>query len=57
VPVRPNTWFAIELQATTPVPEWEGQPVHMGLEEDAYLDGTGGRHWVLDRQTWFHLVR
>lgn len=57
VPLRPNTWFAVELQATTAVPEWDGQLVRMGLEEDAYLDGTGARHWVLDRQTRFHLVR
>ncbi len=57
VPVRPNTWFAIELQAATPVPEWGGQRIRVGLEEDAYLDGTGARHWVLDRQTRFHLVR
>lgn len=57
VPLRPNTWFAVELQATSPVPEWDGQLVRMGLEEDAYLDSTGTRHWVLDRQTRFHLVR
>ena len=57
VPLRPNTWFSIELQATTPVPEWGGQPVRMGLEEDAYLDGDGNRRWVLARQERFHLVR
>lgn len=57
VPLRPNTWFSIELQATTPVPEWNGQPVRMALEEEAYLDGTGKRHWVLRRQEAFHLVR
>jgi hypothetical protein len=57
VPLRPNTWFAVELQAATPVPEWDGQPVGMALEEDAFLDGSGARHWVLDRQTRFHLVK
>jgi hypothetical protein len=57
VPVRASTWFSIELQATSPVPEWDGQPVRMALEEEAHLDGEGRRHWVLRRQEAFHLVR
>ncbi|HEX8208808.1 MAG TPA: M24 family metallopeptidase [Longimicrobium sp.] len=57
VPLRPNSWFSIELQATTPVPEWNGQPVRMGLEEEARLDEGGARHWVLRRQERFHLVK
>jgi len=57
VPLRPNTWFSIELQATTPVPEWGGQPVRMAQEEEAYLDAEGRRHWVLRRQENLHLVR
>ncbi|WP_329683650.1 M24 family metallopeptidase [Longimicrobium sp.] len=57
VPLRPSTWFSIELQATTPVPEWDGQPVRMALEEDAWLDTDGTRRWVLARQERFHLVR
>ena len=35
VPVRAGVWYSIELQATTPVPEWNGQPVRMALEEEA----------------------
>jgi hypothetical protein len=57
VRLRPDTWFSIELQATTPVPEWDGQPVRMALEEEAFLDGNGRRSWVLRRQEHFHLVR
>ena len=57
VPVRPNTWFSIELQATTPVPDWDGQAVRMAQEEEAYLDGSGLPRWVLRRQERFHLVR
>ena len=56
VPLLPNTWFSIELQATTAVPEWGGQRVRMAQEEEAYLDGSGARHWVLRRQERFHLV-
>ncbi|HEV2131317.1 MAG TPA: M24 family metallopeptidase [Longimicrobiaceae bacterium] len=57
VPLRPNTWFSTELQVTTPVPEWGGQPVRMAQEEEARIDAEGRRHWVLGRQTEFHLVR
>lgn len=57
VPVRPNTWFSIELQATTPVPEWDGQPVRMALEEEALIDSSGERRWMLRRQEALHLVR
>lgn len=57
VALRPNTWFSIELQATTPVPEWDGQQVRMAQEEDALIDARGERRWVLRRQTDLHLVR
>ena len=57
VPLRPNTWFSIELQVTSPVPEWGGQAVRMALEEDARLDEGGARHWILRRQEELHLVR
>ena len=35
VPVLANMWFSTELQVTTPVPEWDGQPVRMMMEEEA----------------------
>lgn len=57
VPIRPNTWYSTELQTTTPVPEWGGQPARMALEEEAYIDARGDRHWVLGRQERFHLIR
>ncbi len=57
VPLLPNTWFSIELQATTPVPEWGNQPVRSAQEEDAELGADGTMHWVLRRQTDFHVVR
>jgi hypothetical protein len=57
VPLRPNTWFSTELQVTTPVPEWDGQPVRSAQEEEAYIDADGNRHWMLRRQEEFHLVR
>jgi len=57
VPVRPNTWFSSELQVTSKVPEWNGQPVRMAQEEEIWLDAAGARHWTLARQERFHLVR
>jgi len=53
----PSTWFSIELQATTSVPEWGGQPLRSAQEEDALLDEDGRMSWVLERQTRYHLVR
>jgi Xaa-Pro aminopeptidase len=57
VTVLPDTWFSIELQATTPVPEWDDQPVRMALEEDAAVGRDGAIRWVLRRQTDFHVIR
>lgn len=57
VALIPGTWFSIELSAKTPVPEWDGQPLQVGLEEDAVLDAQGKMSWVLQRQTEYHLVR
>jgi Xaa-Pro aminopeptidase len=57
VPLLPATWFSIELQATTPVPEWGGQPVRSAQEEDAELGADGTMRWILRRQTAFHVVK
>jgi hypothetical protein len=53
----PSTWFSIELQATSPVPEWGNQRVRSAQEEDAVLGEQGRAGWVLERQTRYHLVR
>jgi hypothetical protein len=55
--IRLSTWFSIELQATSPIPEWKGQRLACRQEEDAALDESGARHWVYRRQERFHLVR
>lgn len=54
--VRPNTWFSIELQATSAIPEWNGRRLSCRQEEDIYLDDKGLRHWTFARQRDFHLV-
>jgi len=55
--VRPSSWFSIELQATTPVPEWGNQRVRMGQEEDVIVGADGAVRWAWQRQTRLHLVR
>lgn len=57
VPILPNTWFSIELSAQTEIPEWSGQPLWVGQEEDAFIDAEGKINWVLARQTQYHLVK
>lgn len=52
----PNVWHSIELQTTTPIPEWDGKPASCRQEEEAYLAEDGSRHWVYRRQSRFHLV-
>ena len=56
-PVIPRMWYSIELQATTPVPEWNGQRVRSAQEEDVIIDAQGRVRWAFGRQTQFWLVR
>ncbi len=55
--VIPGMWFSSELQTTTPVPEWGGQPVSVAQEEDFILDANGKPRWAYKRQSEYHLVR
>jgi Xaa-Pro aminopeptidase len=57
VALLPSTWFSIELEATSPVPEWNGQRVRSAQEEDAVVGEDGTVSWVLERQSRYHLVR
>ena len=57
LPLLPSMWHSIELQATTPVPEWSNQPVRMAQEEEAEMTAGGAMRWVLRRQSALHLVR
>ena len=55
--VIPSMWFSIELQATTPVPEWGGQPVRMAQEEDMIVGADGKVRWALKRQDKLFLIK
>jgi Xaa-Pro aminopeptidase len=54
--VVPSMWFSVELQATTPVPEWAGQPVQIAQEEDMIVGADGKTRWALKRQDRLFLV-
>ena len=55
--VIPSMWYSIELQATTPVPEWGGQAVRMAQEEDVIIGADGKVRWALKRQDRLFLVK
>jgi hypothetical protein len=55
--VIPSMWYSIELQASTPVPEWGGAIVRMPQEEDAIVGADGKVRWALRRQDRLFLVR
>lgn len=57
VVLLPDTWHAIELSVSTPVAEWDGQVLWVGMEEEAAIDQAGKISWVLPRQTEYHVVR
>jgi len=55
--IIPSMWFSSELQTTTPVPEWGGQPVRMAQEEDLFVGADGKTRWAYKRQTELHLIK
>jgi Xaa-Pro aminopeptidase len=54
--VVPSMWFSVELQATTPVPEWDNQPVQIAQEEDMIIGADGKTRWALKRQDKLFVV-
>ena len=55
-PFREGSYTAIELNTSTPIPEWGGQKVTIMMEDDAYLTSEGMK-WFRPRQTAFYLIR
>ena len=53
---REGSYTSIELNTSTPVPEWNGQKVTIMMEDDAYLTKDGMK-WFRPRQTAFYLIR
>ena len=55
-PFREGSYTSIELNTSTPVPEWGGQKVTIMMEDDAYLTKDGMK-WFRPRQTAFYVIR
>ena len=55
-PFREGSYTSIELNTTTPVPEWGGQKVTIMMEDDAYLTKDGMK-FFRPRQTSFYVIR
>jgi hypothetical protein len=55
-PLRLGSYISIELNTTTPVPEWGGQGVAVMMEDDAVLTDTGWRFFRPRQEAWY-LVR
>ena len=53
---REGSYTSIELNTSTPVPEWGGQKVTIMMEDDAYLTKDGMK-WFRPRQTAFYLIK
>jgi Xaa-Pro aminopeptidase len=52
----PNSAFTAEMSVDYPVPEWDGQPLRLGIEQDVVFTPKGVV-FLDGRQTKFHLVR
>lgn len=55
-PLNYNTVYAIEFSSTSSVPEWDGQDVRIGFEENAVFTEEGCR-WVDGHQTKLYLIK
>src|SRR5690242_12899257 len=55
-PFREGSYTSIELNTSTPVPEWNGQKVTIMMEDDAYLTKDGMK-WFRPRQTAWYVIR
>jgi Xaa-Pro aminopeptidase len=54
--IRLGSYMSIELNTSTPVPEWNDQKVTIMAEDDAFMTRTG-YEFFRPRQTEFYLIR
>lgn len=54
--LRVGSYRSIELSATTPIPEWNGDSLTIPFEDDAYLT-ENGYEWFRPPQTAWYLIR
>jgi Xaa-Pro aminopeptidase len=54
--IRLGSYLAVELNTSTPVPEWDNQTVTIMAEDDAHMTETGYQ-WFRPRQAEFYLIK
>ena len=45
-PLELNQWYSVELGVATPIPEWDGQAVFVGIEEETALTDEGVQYFA-----------
>jgi Xaa-Pro aminopeptidase len=56
-PVRATEFWSIEYSVSAPVPEWNGQTVRFGREEDAWVGEDGRTRFMTGPQSELWLIR
>ena len=56
-PVRPTEFWSVEFSVTGAIPEWGGQSLSMGREEDGWVDAEGTFRWMSGPQEELWTVR
>lgn len=56
-PVRPTEFWSIEYSVSVPLPEWGGQTVRFGREEDAWVGEDGKTRFMTGPQSELWLIR
>jgi len=44
--LEPDQWYSVELGVSVPIPEWDGRPVFIGIEEEVALTEHGVEYFV-----------
>jgi hypothetical protein len=56
-PVRPTEFWSVEFSVSGTIPEWGGQSISMGREEDGWVGADGVFRWLAGPQTELWTVR
>ncbi|MEQ8331234.1 MAG: M24 family metallopeptidase [Longimicrobiales bacterium] len=56
-PVRPTEFWSVEFSVRGAIPEWGGQMLGMGREEDGWVGADGSFHWMSGPQEEVWVVR
>jgi Xaa-Pro dipeptidase len=52
-PVRSGAYYAVEFSTSTEIPEWGGERLRMGFEDDAYATESGLKYFLPFQEKYF----